>query len=278
MDEFRAAVVQMNSGMNRNQNLCKIEDFVAKAKDMEADLVIFPETVDYIGDNIRENAWDRKEAEHFFGNLAKEYQIYLHCGSITEQTKDNPKNTTLFFSSEGICIGRYSKLHMFDIQMGQGLDYRESDQIQAGDQISVVHTPFGILGFAICYDIRFGEMFRLMAQRGATLLCVSANFTKDTGRDHWEVLLRTRAIENACYILAANQIGEKSRFASYGNSMIIDPWGNILAQCKKQEGIVIADIKRNVVEQIRKKIPVLYNLRQDMYQLHGKVKIWNRED
>lgn len=199
----------------------------------------------------------------------------MHCGSITVNDESGRTfNRTMIFAPDGRCMGSYDKLHMFDVEAGDGASYRESSQICAGECIAVAQTQAGMLAPAICYDIRFGEMFRLMALAGAQVVCVSANFTAPTGKDHWEPLLRARAIENGCYVLAANQTGSKPAFEAYGNSMIIDPWGNIIAHGGKCEEVLCATIDLNYVNQTRRQIPSLANRRRDIYQLEGRVDIW----
>lgn len=272
---YKAAVVQMDSGADREKNLKKIADFAEEAAQRGARLVMLPETADYIGEDMAAQAWNLEDAVEYYGRLAKEQHIYLHCGSFTKKavSGEKPENTTLFFNPEGRCLGSYSKVHMFDIDITDGPAYQESAQLQAGKQLVVARTPLGGFGLSICYDIRFGEMFRLMALQGAEIFCVCADFTMPTGKDHWEVLLRARAIENGCYVLAADQIGTKPAFTAYGNSMIIDPWGTVIARCSNREGIVTADIDLNYVNQIRRQVPSLKNRRQDIYQLHGAADI-----
>ena len=260
----------MDSNNNREENLKKIEAFTKKASNLGANLAVFPETADYIGTDYAKNSWALEQAKAYFSKLAKTYNLYLHCGSITESTADKPYNTTLFFAPDGNCIADYRKLHMFDIQVTDGVSYKESDSISKGNKISIIKTPLATIGFAICYDIRFPELFRLMAAGGAEIFCICANFTMPTGKDHWETLLRARAIENGCYVIAANQIGIKPNFQAYGNSMVIDPWGTVIARCSNREEIITADIDLDYLHQIRAQLPSLYNLREDIYQLHGE--------
>lgn len=275
MNRYCAAVVQMDSQDDRRCNLHKIEQYTAGAASAGAQLVVFPETVDYIGVDMRSNAWNQEEAEKFFGELAAGYGIYVHCGSVTVNAESGRTcNRTMLFAPDGRCMGSYDKLHMFDIEAGQGASYKESSQICAGESIAGAKTELGTLGLAICYDIRFGEMFRLLALAGAQVLCVCANFTAPTGKEHWEPLLRARAIENGCYVLAANQTGSKPAFEAYGNSMIIDPWGKVIARSSNREEIIYVTVDLDYVNQIRRQIPSLSNRREDIYQLKGRVDIW----
>lgn len=275
MEEYLAAVVQMDSTDDRRQNLRKMMKYIDQAAEAGAKLIVFPETADYIGEEMQQNAWSADDAKKLFSEAAARHGMYIHCGSITAQNEpDRPYNMTLFFAPDGRCMGSYEKLHMFDVDVSDGPAFRESAQVCEGRHIAAVRTELGTIGMAICYDIRFGEMFRLMALAGAQLLCISANFTAETGRDHWETLLRARAIENGCYVLAADQTGVKPSFTAYGNSMIIDPWGKVIARSGNREEVVYAGIDLNYVNQVRSQIPSLDNRRKDLYQLDGRVIVW----
>ena len=176
----------------------------------------------------------------------------------------------MLISPEGKILATYSKLHMFDITLADGTPYRESDRVKPGDSIVTVETELGIFGMSICYDVRFPEIYRLMALRGAQVIFVPASFTMPTGKDHWEVLLRARAIENGCYIVAAGQIGQKPAYAAYGNSLVADPWGTVIARSKDAPGITYAEIDLDYLEKIRKQIPSLENRRSDLYEVSEK--------
>ena len=176
----------------------------------------------------------------------------------------------MIIDPEGEIIARYSKLHTFDVTLPDGSVQRESARIRPGGGITTVDTPLGTLGMSICYDIRFGEMYRLMALRGAQVIFTPANFTMPTGKDHWETILRTRAIENGVYIVAADQIGKKSEFTAYGNSMVVDPWGTVIARAPDRPGILYAEIDLDWLDSVRSKIPSLKNRRTDIYDVIEK--------
>lgn len=268
-DTFRTALVQMDSGSDWEANKRMAVEFVKEAAAQGADYVQLPETADYIGDDFTTFSGRHVgEAERFFRELAQEYEVYLNCGSITEYHRcEKPRNTTLFFGPDGTLLGRYSKLHLFDVDVEEGPCYRESDEIQAGTETCVVPTDLGTFGLSICYDMRFPELYRRMASQDAVILCVSANFTKHTGIHHWKPLLQARAIENTCYILAAGQCGRKPKFQAYGHSMIIDPWGEILLEMDEEPGIAVIDIDLERIEQVRGQLPCLKNMRHDMFQI-----------
>ncbi len=252
-------------------NLAKMEKMAGEAAAGGASLVAFPENAEYLGTDYAGNAQTIPgEATERLSGCAKKNHIYIHCGSLAEKREaGKPYNTGILFAPTGNMIGRYRKLHMFDISMEQGPDYMESDGVSAGDEIVLCDTALGRFGMAICYDMRFPEIFRLMAREGAQLIFVPANFTMNTGKDHWLPLLRSRAIENTCYIAAPGQIGVKPGFTAYGRSMVIDPWGNVISMAGDREQVIYADIDTELLDGIRRQIPSLQNVRGDIYTLQS---------
>lgn len=200
---------------------------------------------------------------------AKEHKMYIHSGSFCKAVEGENRayNTSVIIDSEGKIIGEYHKLHPFDITMPDGTVNKESDRIRPGDEIVVTDTALGKLGMSICYDIRFPELYRIMTLEGAQVIFTPASFTMATGKEHWECILRTRAIENACYIVAADQIGQKHEFLAYGYSMVIDPWGTVIAKARDEAGMFYADIDLDYEDKIRQKVPVLKNRRADIYEV-----------
>lgn len=261
------AVAQMDSTGNRSENLRKMEDMTKRAAAEGADLILFPEHADFLGKPIGLHA----EADHgklaqALGRMAAENRIWLHSGSIPEMNPEGkPYNTSLFFDRDGNLAAKYRKIHLFEVDISNGPRVNESDVIEAGDKAVIVDTEFGRVGFAICYDLRFPELFHKLADQGAELIFLPANFTALTGAAHWEVLVRARAIENTCYIAAAGQVGRKPDFESYGHSMIIDPWGRILSEKEDGEGLIYADFDNGVLEQVRRQMPSLNNARKDLW-------------
>lgn len=267
MGRFRAALIQMDSGNSWKENKKKAEDYVQEAVTQRADYIQFPETADYIGSDFGRFAKEHAgEVEAFFSELAKKYGVYLNCGSITEyQKQGKPKNTAIFFAPDGNVLGKYSKLHLFDIDVKEGPCYKESDEIAAGDEVVTAAADIGIFGLSICYDLRFPELYRKIAAEGAQILCVAANFTKQTGQCHWRTLLQARAIENTCYVLASAQCGIKPKFQAYGHSIIIDPWGEVILELEEKPGIGVADINLERIEEVRGQLPCLKNRRSDIF-------------
>lgn len=276
-EKWTAALVQMDSREDESRNLEAAAGKVREAARQGADLVMLPETVDFIGRDMRSHGKTVPgPVTELFRELARENHIYLHCGSITEAAgEEKCRNTSLLFDPRGEIAGRYSKLHMFDVELAGGKMIRESAQIAGGSQVVLSKTELGMLGFGICYDIRFPEIFRIMGKHQAQVILVCANFTDPTGQAHWEPLLRARAIENTCYILACGQCGEKWNYTAYGNSMIVDPWGRIVVRADKKEQILMGEIDMGLADKTRRQIPCLDNIRQDVYELVEKsVKIY----
>ncbi len=269
--KFKIALAQINSNENIENNLQKIEKMIKEAAVGGAELIAFPENAEYIGTDYPGNAQQVPgPVTDSFSAWAKQYQIYIHCGSITQKREGGtPYNTSFLWNKEGKVIGKYSKLHMFDIDMDEGPSYKESDETSAGSEIVVSKTKLGNFGFAICYDMRFPEIFKLMALNGAQVIFVPADFTMNTGKDHWMALLRARAIENTCYIAAPGQIGQKPEFMAYGKSIVIDPWGNVIAMASDEEQLVYAQIDTTLIDKVRRQVPSLQNIRRDIYTLHS---------
>jgi predicted amidohydrolase len=189
-------------------------------------------------------------------NCAKKLNMYIAAGSIPEKCGSKLFNTCFIFSNKGQIIGRHRKTHLFDIDIPGKITFKESDSLYAGDGITVVDTEYCKIGVAICYDIRFPEFIRMAALKGAKLLLLPASFNMTTGPAHWELLMRTRALDNQLYVAAASPArNENSSYVSYGNSMIVDPWGSIISKADKEEKIIYGDIDLDMVQRIRIELP-----------------------
>lgn len=267
MKNFRAAVIQLDTGECWEENKRQAEYFVREAAERGAQYAQLPETSEYIGSDMAGFARAGcREAYRFYAGLAARNGIYLHCGSITVYGVDGRcRNTSFLFAPDGSCISRYEKLHLFDVEVDGGAVYRESKLIEPGREIAEPELPFVRAGLSICYDLRFPELYRRMAADGAELLCVAANFTKKTGQSHWEVLLRARAVENTCFVLASGQCGKKREFEAYGHSMMIDPWGEILVELGEEPGVGVADLDAERLAGVRRQIPSLSSRRRDLF-------------
>ena len=273
--KYSIAVVQMDTGNDKGANLKAACRYIDEAAAAGVKLVTFPEVMNLDGENVGEGGGAESVPGYTTALLsakAKEHGIYIHSGSFSEVIPGEERfyNTSVIIDPEGEIIARYSKLHTFDVTLPDGSVQRESARIRPGEGITTVETPLGTLGMSICYDIRFGEMYRLMALRGAQVIFTPANFTMPTGKDHWETILRTRAIENGVYIVAADQIGKKSEFTAYGNSMVVDPWGTVIARAPDRPGILYAEIDLDWLDSVRSKIPSLKNRRTDIYDVIEK--------
>lgn len=277
--KYEIALVQMDTQNDKGENLRKASHFIDEAAGHGAKLICFPEVMNLIGKNTGEGG-GREEIPGYTSDLlckkAAEHHIYLHAGSITEQVPEQKKSRNLSFliNPKGEIISTYRKLHLFDITLSDGTPFWESNRVEGGDSLTVAETELGVFGMSICYDVRFPEMYRLMALKGAQVMFVPASFTMPTGKDHWEPLLRARAIENGCYIVAAGQIGTKPAYTAYGNSLVVDPWGTVIARARDEEGITYAQIDLDYLDKVREQIPSLENRRTDVYEVMYKKK-WN---
>ncbi|TMM18080.1 MAG: carbon-nitrogen hydrolase family protein [Actinobacteria bacterium] len=269
---MRAAAVQLNSTADPSANLASADRLTRAAAADGAGLIVLPEKWTAIGTDEQL----RSAAESLDGPAiawaratAREVGVDLVAGSILERLPGQQKlaNTSVHVGPDGELRAVYRKLHMFDVQVG-GRSYRESELEEPGDEIVASETADGVeLGLSICYDLRFPELYRILAVRGARVIAVPAAFTLATTRDHWETLLRARAIENQAFIVAANQVGaHPGGYRSGGRSMIVDPWGLILAQAPDTEGYVVAELDLERQREIREQLPSLANRRPVAYR------------
>jgi predicted amidohydrolase len=264
---MRVAVCQLNTRDDRAVNLAVARDLVAQAARAGADLAVLPEYTDYLGPADGEPAPEGSDGTYaqVFAGAAAEFGIWVHAGSFHETGPDGgyTYNTSLVFDRTGRLAARYRKIHLYDVEIPGKVSSRESARVAPGSDVVAVDVEGVHVGLSICYDLRFPELYRRLAvDREATVLVVPAAFMAHTGRDHWEVLLRARAIENQCYVLAAGQIGDhEPRRTCYGRSMVIDPWGTVIAQAPDVVGIAVADIDPKRVDAIREQLPSLANRR-----------------
>ena len=267
---MRAAAVQLNSTDDHDRNLDVAERLVRGAAADGAELVVLPEKWTVLGspEAIRASAQPLDgPALSAAAGWARELGIFLVAGSVPEVVPDQEKlaNTSVMFGPDGERRATYRKIHMFDVEVGD-VSYRESEIEQAGDQIAVGEAGGIDVGLTICYDLRFPELYRILALRGARVITVPSAFTERTGRDHWEVLIRARAIEDQVFIVAAGQIGfAPPHFRSYGRSMIVDPWGVVLAQAGDEECFVSAELDFAAQDRVRGRLPSLRHRRPEAY-------------
>jgi deaminated glutathione amidase len=273
-DVLRVACVQMTSRADKAVNLADAERLVDDAASRGADLVVLPEKWNAIGgaDVLRGAAEPLVGGESVdaLRAWARRHGIAVVGGSITELRAGREKlsNTCVVVDREGDVAAVYRKIHLFDVEVG-GQVYRESEAEEPGDEAVVAHAVDGWpVGLTVCYDLRFPELFRALTFAGARLLTVPAHFTLHTGRDHWEVLLRARAVENQTFVAAAAQVGETlPGRPSYGRSLIVDPWGTVLAQAPDEPGVVVADLSAARLDEVRRRLPALDHRRPDAYSV-----------
>jgi predicted amidohydrolase len=271
-DRLRVACVQLTSSADKAANLEKAERLVARAATGGADLVVLPEKWNGIGDAafLHEVAepLDRGESVATMSGWAKRLGVALVGGSITERRDGREKlsNTCCVFDADGTLAAVYRKIHLFDVEVG-GHVYRESEAEEPGDEPVVTELEGWPVGLSVCYDLRFPELYRILALEGANAVTVPAHFTLYTGKDHWELLLRARAVENQLYVVAAAQVGETlPGRPSYGRSLIADPWGIVLAAAPDEETVIAAELDRARLEDVRARLPSLANRQPDAYR------------
>ena len=261
---FTASCLQVNAGNSLEQNIATAVDMIGVAVDEGSNIVFMPE-------NVTMMEWGRKaiaakaeiEKDHpgliAFKNAAKKHGVWLHCGSLSILLDDGRiANRTYVLDSDGNIAAQYDKIHMFDVDLGEGERYAESSTFAPGDRAVVVDLPWCRLGLTICYDLRFPGLFRDLAQAGAELIAVPSAFTQLTGEAHWHVLLRARAIETGAYVVAPAQTGiHPGGRGTYGHALIVDPWGSVIADAGADVGLIRETIDVQKVERTRQKMPSL---------------------
>lgn len=277
--KMKAAILQTKVFAEKEKNIRQLEEILDCGKTEGADLVTLPEmfACPYETGNFPLYAepeggpsWQALSA------LAKKHHIYLSAGSMPEfgaaaegQTGRRVYNTAYVFDRGGRQIGKHRKAHLFDINVTGGQCFRESDTLSPGNQITCFDTEFGKVGLCVCYDFRFPETARLMAQDGAKLILVPAAFNMTTGPAHWELMFRQRAVESQCYVIGTAPARDvESSYISWGHSIAVDPWGTVLAQMDEKEGIRLVELDFDYLEKVRQELPLLKHRRTDLYELH----------
>jgi deaminated glutathione amidase len=266
---FKAAMIQMRSGLEPAANLDTAARLISEAKSAGADYVQTPEMT-----NIMEVKRDRlfatikdEDADPTlaaFRELARKHKIFIHAGSLAIKiAPEKAANRGFLIGPKGEIAARYDKIHMFDVDLGNGESYRESNSYRPGEIAVTGDLPWGRLGITVCYDLRFPALYRALAEAGATMLAIPSAFTQKTGEAHWHVLMRARAIENTCFVFAAAQGGKhENGRETFGHSLIVDPWGRILAEGGTEPGVVMAEIDPSKVSEARGRMPSLQHGRR----------------
>src|SRR5437667_11175015 len=271
---LRTVVIQVNTRDNFAENLSNVERFLDRAASMGAQFVGLPEFWTYLGpysgfdeaaQTIPGPAIERLQEK------ARKHKMIVHGGSMVERSPNTPgkfHNTSVLINRDGEIVAQYRKIHLFDVDLANGEKHYESERIVPGDQVVTAEIDGITFGLTVCYDLRFPELYRSLALRGAQVLLVPAGFTLHTGRDHWEVLLRARAIENLCYVVAPAHIGKyPPNRECFGRSMIVDPWGLVLAQAQDMPTVIMADIDLAQIKRARAQIPCLGHRRPQVYEM-----------
>lgn len=273
MDTLRVALVQINSRHDKEANIRRAEELIDEAAGTGARVVALPEYVNYLGP--RDGHEEVAETvpgpiTERFAAKAQEHGVYILGGSIHERTGTPGKyyNTSVLFDPNGEIIAKYRKIHLFDIELTGNVSANESESILPGDEIVTAEIDGHTVGLTICYDLRFPELYRLLALQGAEVLFVPAAFTMFTGKDHWHTLLKARAIENQAFVVAPGQMGahEPNDAKCYGHSLVVDPWGTVLADSPDKEGVVTAELDFEYLEKLRKQLPSLANRQPNAYR------------
>ncbi|MGP1375814.1 MAG: carbon-nitrogen hydrolase family protein [Almyronema sp.] len=264
MRSYLAAALQLTSIPNLEHNLAQAEELIDLAVRRGAELIALPENFSFLGDEaakLEQASTIHQLSEKFLKTMAQRYQVTLLGGGYPVPASNGKVyNTALLVDPNGEELARYEKVHLFDVNLPDGNTYRESSTVTSGQQLPTVYPSkhFGNLGLSVCYDVRFPELYRHLSQMGSEVLFVPAAFTAFTGKDHWQILLQARAIENTCYVIAPAQTGRHNQIRqSHGHALIIDPWGVILADAGEEPGMAIAEIKPARLEQVRRQMPAL---------------------
>jgi predicted amidohydrolase len=262
-----AAAVQMTSTGDLARNLARVAELVARAKARGAELVVLPENFALLAEHEDEKLKHAEELAAPFGpilsvmaTIARENRVFLVCGGMPERAPEpgHVYNSCVLLGPDGDLRAAYRKIHLFDVAIPDGATYQESKTVTAGKDPVAAVTPWGPLGLSVCYDLRFPELYRKLSNAGATILVVPAAFTLHTGKDHWHVLLRARAIENQTFVIAAAQTGRhNAKRVTYGHSLIVDPWGIVLAEAGDGEGLAVAELDLDRLAEVRREVPCL---------------------
>lgn len=266
---MKIGLIQTNTQSDKEQNLQFIESAITRLAGEGVDLITMPETFTYLGPD----AGMRANAESIDGpslarlrKKARKERVFIHCGSMLERRGADIFNTSVVFDRQGEEVAQYSKIHLFDIETPGGVVYRESDVVSAGNEVVTFDCEGQTVGLSICYDLRFPELYRRLSEQGALLILVSAVFTLMTGKDHWEVLLRARAIENLCYVAASGNWGVcPPKYNSWGHSMVVSPWGTVVAQAEDYASTITAQLNFAELAVTREKLPALAHRRHDLF-------------
>lgn len=268
--KLKLGLCQMKVGQDKGENLRRAEACLREAAGQGAQVAVLPEMFNCPYENSCFPRYAEPaggESWQFLSRMARELGLYLVGGSVPEREGEKIYNTCYLFSPEGAELARHRKVHLFDIDVPGGQRFMESDTLTAGDQITVVDTPLGKLGVAICFDIRFAELFRVMGDLGAQLILVPAAFNMTTGPIHWSLAFRMRALDQQCFVAGCSPArDEGASYVAYGHSLVCNPWGEILTEFDEKEGVRVVELDLDDLDKYRGQIPILAGRRTDLYQ------------
>ena len=272
MTKIRLALCQMNVIDDKKTNIDRASSMICESVSENADFIVLPEMFNCPYSNEKFIEYGETEDDSYtlekISKLARQNNVYILAGSVPERENDKLYNTSYLFDRSGSVIAKHRKMHLFDIDVKDKITFKESDVLTAGDEFTVADTEFGKIGIGICYDVRFVELARIMAEKGAQILFYPGAFNQTTGPAHWELLFRSRALDNQVFCVGvAPALNKQASYHSYGHSIITNPWGEVVHQSSNKEELVICEIDLNEIKKVREEIPVLKNKRNDLYQI-----------
>ena len=275
MTKIKLALCQMNVVDNKEKNIKTARLMIEESISKNADFIILPEMFNcpYSNDKFIEYGEKEKSSETLseISKLAKSNNVYILAGSIPEIEEDKLYNTSYLFDRQGNVIAKHRKMHLFDIDVKRKITFKESDVLTAGNDFTIADTEFGKVGIGICYDIRFPELAKIMVENGALILIYPGAFNMTTGPAHWELLFRSRAMENQAFCIGvAPALNNDASYHSYGHSIITNPWGEVIAQASEKESLIISEIDLSEIKKVREELPILKNKIDDLYEVIQK--------
>ncbi|WP_406536493.1 carbon-nitrogen hydrolase family protein [Methanobrevibacter sp.] len=272
MTKIKLALCQMNVIDNKEANIENAGLMINEAISKNADFIVLPEMFNcpYSNDKFIEYAEEEQNSLTLnkIASLAKNNNVYILAGSIPEKEEDKLYNTSYLFDRSGKMLAKHRKMHLFDIDVKGKITFKESDVLTAGDDFTIADTEFGKIGIGICYDVRFPELARIMVEKGALILFYPGAFNMTTGPAHWELLFRSRALDNQVYCVGvAPALNKDASYHSFGHSIIANPWGEVLAEANEEESLIICEIDLDEIKKVREELPLLKNKREDLYEV-----------
>ena len=275
MSKIKIALCQMNVVDNKQENILKATSMINEAANQNSNFIVLPEMFNcpYSNDKFIEYAEEENLSITLdnISKLAKKHQTYILAGSIPEKEDSKIYNTSYLFGKDGEIITKHRKMHLFDIDVKDGIYFKESDTLTPGNQFTVADTAFGKIGIGICYDVRFPQLAQINVSKGAKILFYPGAFNMTTGPAHWELLFRARALDNQVFCIGvAPALNENASYHSYGHSIAVNPWGEVICQLGQKEELKIIEIDLDEIKKVREEIPVLKNKRNDLYEIVEK--------